>query len=110
MPMVCFWIVEFHYPDRVMRQYNLYQSVPPPAPEPLSLLHRLRTQKHVSARGKRTGLDWSVVHEEYIDAEPTFITENRAWDPSVLREYMHWYHTRCIDTAWPHFSDPTALS
>jgi hypothetical protein len=30
--MIHFWIVENHYPDRVMRQFDLFQQVPPPAP------------------------------------------------------------------------------
>jgi hypothetical protein len=30
--MIHFWMVENHYPDRVMRQFGLFQQVPPPAP------------------------------------------------------------------------------
>jgi hypothetical protein len=28
--MIHFWMVENHYPDKVMQQFNLFQQVPPP--------------------------------------------------------------------------------
>jgi len=30
--LMYFWIVEFHYPDRVMRQFELRQAIPPSLP------------------------------------------------------------------------------
>jgi hypothetical protein len=109
-PLIFFWIVEFYYPDRVMRQFGLYQSVPPPAPEPWYLMERLRSNKHVSGRGKCICLDWSRVHEAYIEAAPSFIHEVRPWDSNGMREYMHWYYTTCMGTTWPSFRDPAAVN
>lgn len=27
VPCICFWIVAWHYPDRVMRQFGLFQVI-----------------------------------------------------------------------------------
>lgn len=29
-PLICFWIVEWHQPDRCLRQYAMYQTIPSP--------------------------------------------------------------------------------
>lgn len=32
VPLIHFWIIEFHYPDRVMRQFGRRQIIPPHPP------------------------------------------------------------------------------
>ena len=29
MPLICFWLVEKHTPDRVVRQFGMVQEIPP---------------------------------------------------------------------------------
>ncbi|XP_078156080.1 serine/threonine-protein phosphatase 7 long form homolog [Carex rostrata] len=37
-----FWEVEYHLPERVFRQFGLFQAIPPPAPPAFSLLEDIR--------------------------------------------------------------------
>ena len=38
-PMICFYAVEYHLPDRVMAQFGLYQETPPPFKDTSTRLH-----------------------------------------------------------------------
>ena len=38
-PLICFYAVEFHLPQRVMRQFGLYQETPPPYKDTDVVLH-----------------------------------------------------------------------
>ena len=40
-PLVCFWIVEFHYPDRVLRQFGYPPLIPTDPDVPRSEIRRL---------------------------------------------------------------------
>ncbi|KAJ1686997.1 hypothetical protein LUZ63_018387 [Rhynchospora breviuscula] len=40
-PLINFWIVEYHNPERVMRQFGKRQLVPPPEPSKLGKIHEL---------------------------------------------------------------------
>lgn len=90
IPMWCcrvycthFWIVEFHHPDRVMRQYGLFQTVPPPDPLPWDHLKELRTWTHMSGvHSDGTLTDWRNAHKEYINANAIPVVEQRPYDPS----------------------------
>jgi hypothetical protein len=31
-PLIFYWIVEYHHPERCMRQFRKYQHIPPPPP------------------------------------------------------------------------------
>ena len=41
-PLVCFWIVEFHYPDRVLRQFGYPSLIPADPDVPRPEIRRLR--------------------------------------------------------------------
>ncbi|XP_051200138.1 serine/threonine-protein phosphatase 7 long form homolog [Lolium perenne] len=40
-PLICMWLVEYHQPHRVMRQFGLYQECPPQLQDTDQTLHRL---------------------------------------------------------------------
>ena len=58
VPFICFWLVEFHLPDRVLRQFGLKQEVPKDADIDRDL-HK------IDARGK-VEKNWRVEHELHI--------------------------------------------
>lgn len=58
VPLICFDVVEWHFPDRVLRQFGMAQLVPPPC----DTERRLHT---IDRRG-RAGMDWSLEHATHV--------------------------------------------
>ena len=58
VPLICFWLVEFHLPDRVLRQFGLKQEQPRDANTNCDL-HK------IDVRGK-VEKNWSVEHAVHI--------------------------------------------
>ena len=98
VPLICFWIVAWHYPERVMRQFGLFQSVPPPNPHSWTDLQALNKIGHYP----KTSTNWSIKHAPYIGMwdHPHIINETRPYDESTYREYRRWYQRR----VYPQFS------
>ncbi|KAI3463403.1 hypothetical protein Pfo_020066 [Paulownia fortunei] len=83
-PLINYAIVEFHHPERVMRQY-----IPPDIPAYEHTLH------DVDRRG-RSGEDWARYHREYVSQwanRHQFIIINPPITGSDSTEprYMNWY-------------------
>ena len=57
-PLICFETVEWHRPERVLRQFGLHQEIPPACAYEVQL-HR------VDARGRHQR-DWATYHAPYI--------------------------------------------
>jgi Plant mobile domain len=98
VPMIHFWMISWHYPERVMRQFELFQTTPPPDPHHWTELKRLNQIVHSS----RQRDDWSVKHRVYVDMwqRPEFIQETRPYDPSQHRRYRQWFQTYGMYTVY----------
>ncbi|KAK4487505.1 hypothetical protein RD792_005851, partial [Penstemon davidsonii] len=59
VPLICFEKVEWHFPDRVLRQFGMLQGIP----DPCDTIRDLHT---IDRRGKRH-VDWARWHEQYIN-------------------------------------------
>jgi hypothetical protein len=59
MWMIRFWMVENHYPDRVMRQFIFFQQVPPPAPIDYQQVLAYRKNKYTSGDDEWQNVDWA---------------------------------------------------
>ncbi|KAK9110096.1 hypothetical protein Sjap_018156 [Stephania japonica] len=87
-PLICFHIVEWHRPERVMRQFGLTQVVPPHCDFD-TRLHRVQLRGHPQE-------NWAVYHRRYIE-----LWENRSNTITTIQqegehdheEYMRWYRS-----------------
>jgi hypothetical protein len=55
--MIHFWMVENPYPDRVMRQFGLFQQVPSPTSINYQHVLTYRKNKHTSGGGEVQNVD-----------------------------------------------------
>ena len=112
VPIIHFWIVSHHYPDRVMRQFGYRQPVPPPAP--LAWVGTLGYD-NVEHTDHGLGFDWrdrwvnEMVEASHLDQYLVPVVgphDDRWYD----REYMSWYHANGMWTVYLwryHGSDVT---
>lgn len=59
-PLICHWAVEYHMPQRVMRQFGLFQTHPPEYKYTDRELHRLDRKR------QRTIKKWDKHHKNYV--------------------------------------------
>uniref|UniRef100_R7W1G4 Aminotransferase-like plant mobile domain-containing protein n=1 Tax=Aegilops tauschii TaxID=37682 RepID=R7W1G4_AEGTA len=82
---------QFHYLDRVMRQFGLRQTIPPCHPRDEVEVRKLRKIKH-SARKSH---NWEEIHanyvEEYNRVQATVVLEDISFDLATLLDYRHWF-------------------
>ena len=87
-PLICFDIIEWHRPERVLRQFRIQQRIPPPC--------LIVMEIHLVDRRGRHQYDWVTFHAQYIflwatrferiTIAPLVITTMAFYDP-----YMQWY-------------------
>ena len=58
VPLICFHIIEWHFTDRVLRQFGIRQTIPAEC-DTEARLH------HIDLRG-RPEQDWSITHKYFI--------------------------------------------
>ena len=88
VPLICFWLVEFHLPDRVLRQFGLKQEVPEDADTDRDL-HK------IDARGK-VEKNLRVEHELHIQKwnnRSEYVCHGERIEEVMSRHhpYMVWY-------------------
>ena len=93
VPLIFFWIVEWHHPERVLRQFGMKQPVP-------SVVDTSTTLHKISLQGKWEK-NWEVEHDPFIRQWANRVNVVRGsylldGDDTYLVEYMMWYnrHTR----------------
>lgn len=106
VPLIYFWVVEFHYPDRVMRQFGRKQMIPPPHPHGEAELLRLWKVKHLWGKA----CDWKKFHAKYVEqydgADAIIVQEHHPFDPTSLTDYSRWFQENSMYTV---FSDSQYL-
>lgn len=58
-PLICFDVVEFHHPDRVLRQFGQHQTIP-------AVCDTIR-DIHLTDRRGRQNYDWAHHHRQFVD-------------------------------------------
>ena len=66
VPLIHFWMVEWHLPDRVMRQFGLRQTISPPRPTQSWEEHELLLSLKHSKEDHDRRPDWRIRHITYI--------------------------------------------
>ncbi|KAK9997051.1 hypothetical protein SO802_021737 [Lithocarpus litseifolius] len=89
VPLVCFWLVEKHTPDRVVRQFGMVQEIPPNV-DTGDALHK------IDLRGK-TGVNWRDRHRSHIQVWNTRAQllchgARLEGDMSPAHPYFDWYN------------------
>ncbi|XP_021757408.1 serine/threonine-protein phosphatase 7 long form homolog [Chenopodium quinoa] len=95
-PLICFDVVEFHLPDRVLRQFGLDQPIPQDVDTDVAL-HRKdrRGQRNWEIRHSDHVHEWSRREALVVQGYPFTGTSSPA-----MTEYMAWYRriTRLVIT------------
>nr|XP_051212666.1 serine/threonine-protein phosphatase 7 long form homolog [Lolium perenne] len=107
-PLICMWLVEYHQPHRVMRQFGLYQECPPQWQDTDQTLHRLDRQR------QRKITNWPDHHRGHVTAFQHCLEEVRnagnveivPHDLGAFNNYLQWFHesTR-IELVRPVYDD-----
>uniref|UniRef100_A0ACD5THH0 Uncharacterized protein n=1 Tax=Avena sativa TaxID=4498 RepID=A0ACD5THH0_AVESA len=92
-PLICNWAIEFHMPQRVMRQFGLFQCNPPVWKDTDKELHRLDRKR------KRKIKNWDHHHRRHVmdflicveNARQTEWNSGRAHCPVAFNNYIHWF-------------------
>ncbi|KAE8782951.1 hypothetical protein D1007_43643 [Hordeum vulgare] len=89
-PMICLYTVEFHFVDRVARQFGKRQGIP--TKETRSVITNLHG---FSRRNNQDISDWVAKHHHWIamwNERVTLIdSENRPHNDSTYQNYLVWY-------------------
>ena len=77
MPLIHFWVVEDHHPERVLQQFGMKQGIPVEQHQNWAQVHQLHIAK------------WAA-HAEIADAPPFH------GEMSYNDEYMVWFRPRTV--------------
>ncbi|KAJ1701359.1 hypothetical protein LUZ63_001138 [Rhynchospora breviuscula] len=90
IPCIHYWIVIWHHVDRVMHQFMLYQTVPPPPPEPWSRMEELMGYQHNTYRD----IDWHQIFvtevNKWANTNEARVIEDRSWSEDIWSNYRRW--------------------
>ncbi|KAL6543076.1 hypothetical protein OROHE_010596 [Orobanche hederae] len=87
-PLICFDVVEFHHPDRVLRQFGQQQSIP--------AVCNTIPDIHFTDRRGRQNYDWIQHHRQFVDMWAERVTRVVSAPPidcpmDQTNPYMIWY-------------------
>ncbi|KAE8809750.1 hypothetical protein D1007_13644 [Hordeum vulgare] len=89
-PMICFYVVEYHFVDRVARKFGKRQGIP--TEETRSVITNLH---RFSRRNNQDISDWAAKHNHWIamwnQRETIVESENRPHSDSAYQKYLVWY-------------------
>uniref|UniRef100_A0A8I6Z5S1 Aminotransferase-like plant mobile domain-containing protein n=1 Tax=Hordeum vulgare subsp. vulgare TaxID=112509 RepID=A0A8I6Z5S1_HORVV len=88
--MICFYAVEYHFVDRVARQFGIRQGIP------TELTSNVITSLHrYSRRNNQDISDWAAKHQSWIamwnQRERLIEKVDRPHNDSAYEEYLVWY-------------------
>ena len=88
VPLICFWLVKFHLPDRVLRQFGLKQEQPEDADTNRDL-HKIDARSKVDK-------NWRVEHAVHIQKwnnRSEYVCHGERIEEVMSRHhpYMVWY-------------------
>uniref|UniRef100_A0A8I7B5X9 Aminotransferase-like plant mobile domain-containing protein n=1 Tax=Hordeum vulgare subsp. vulgare TaxID=112509 RepID=A0A8I7B5X9_HORVV len=91
--MICFYAVEYHFVDRVARQFGKRQGIPTELTSSvITSLHRY------SPRNNQDISDWAAKHQTWIamwnQRETLIEKEDRPHNDSAYQKYLVWYAER----------------
>ena len=94
MPLICIHIVEWHYPNRVLRQFGLQQPIPH-EPFDLDALHQHNLRAHDT--------DWPETHARWVSLWGRRAHNVVGGQPSSTSihyhsRYLEWY--RSVTRRW----------
>ncbi|KAK1650690.1 hypothetical protein QYE76_068495 [Lolium multiflorum] len=93
-PLICMWLVEYHQPHRVMRQFGLYQECPPQWQDTDDTSPTLDRQR------QRKITNWPVHHSGHVAAFQHCLEATRTAGPveivphdlAAFNNYLQWFH------------------
>ncbi|KAJ3689730.1 hypothetical protein LUZ61_018894 [Rhynchospora tenuis] len=90
IPCIHYWMVMWHYADRVMHQFMLYQTVPPPRPVAWQRMSQLMGYMFPTYRNR----DWRDVFQTEVgmwgDMTQARVREERPWSDAIEATYLRW--------------------
>jgi hypothetical protein len=98
-PLIFFWIVEWHTPERVARQFGYRQEVPPPVlPPAVDRLHEVGHEK------KTDGRDWVRYHAQYLamweNRHQRCVEYQQGFTQDRWQHYMAWFNREGMRTVY----------
>ena len=106
MPLICFDIVEVHLPERVLRQYELVQGIPPPCD--------IEPELHLISRKNQGTTNWTKINGGHIahwDQRLELLAQGAPIDvvgAPTTPDYMPWFLS--ITPRWMTPRDVTAAA
>ncbi|KAJ4812326.1 serine/threonine-protein phosphatase 7 long form-like protein [Rhynchospora pubera] len=90
VPCIHFWVVAWHYADRVMHQFMLFQTVPPPLPTAWRRMKALLQYRHNTFRQRDLQDLFTVEVAMWADTTQVEVAEARPWSDDILPAYDRW--------------------
>ncbi|KAJ1702981.1 hypothetical protein LUZ63_002760 [Rhynchospora breviuscula] len=94
VPCIHFWMIEWQLSDRVMRQFGLFQTVPPPPPVDWSTMEKLHAYNHITYRRRDWGDLFNEAVNKWANLHECQVQETRPWTEENMSDYLLWYRAQ----------------